>query len=116
MWGVKEGGAWADDRWPLLNLEANGWVLASLGLITVIGALLHSYTEKRAFGQHTRQYARMAESFTRAAERMAALLHDGQFRRARALAVELGKEALAEHGDWVILHRERPIKLPKVEL
>ncbi|MGH7525362.1 MAG: hypothetical protein ACREMX_01510 [Gemmatimonadales bacterium] len=116
MLGTRAVAFWIKARWPLLHLEANGWVVASLGLITVIGALLHSYTEKRAFGQHARQYSRMAESFDRAGERMAALLHDGQLRRARALAVELGKEALAEHGDWVILHRERPIKLPKVEL
>ena len=55
----------------------------------------------------------MAEIFARAGERMAALLHDGKTARAGALAVELGKEALAEHGDWVILHRERPVELPK---
>jgi hypothetical protein len=58
----------------------------------------------------------MAETFTRAGERMAALLHDGKKARAAALAVELGKEALAEHGDWVILHRERPVELPKGKL
>ena len=26
---------------------------------------------------------------------------------------ELGKEALIENGDWVLLHRERPIDIPK---
>jgi hypothetical protein len=56
----------------------------------------------------------MAETFNRGGDRMAALLHDGNVERARSLAVELGKEALAEHGDWLMLHRERPIKLPKV--
>jgi hypothetical protein len=80
----------------------------------VAGALIHSITEKRAFGEHARQYARMAETFNRGGDRMAALLHDGNVERARSLAVELGKEALAEHGDWLMLHRERPIKLPKV--
>jgi hypothetical protein len=87
-----------------------------LTLITVSGALIHSFTEKRAFSEHARQYARMAESFARAGDRMAALLHDGKSDRMRIIAIELGKEALAEHGDWVMLHRERPIKLPKVEL
>jgi len=30
--------------------------------------------------------------------------------------VDLGREALAEQGDWVILHRERPIDLPQAEM
>jgi len=96
--------------------DSHAWVVVALGLVTVVGALVHSYTEKRAFGEHAHQYARMGEIFGRAGERMSALLHDGKEQRARALAVELGKEALAEHGDWLMLHRERPMELPKVEL
>jgi hypothetical protein len=30
--------------------------------------------------------------------------------------VSLGKEALAEHADWVLLHRDRPLEPPRVEL
>lgn len=104
----------AHARWSFVSGDAHTWTVVALTLITVAGALIHSLTEKRAFGQHARQYARMAESFTRAGDRMAALLHDGKLDRARGLAVELGKEALAEHGDWLMLHRERPIKLPVV--
>lgn len=105
---------WAHGRWPEIASDGHTWSVVALTLITVAGALLHSITDKRAFGEHARQYARMAESFNRAGDRMAALLHDGKLDRARGLALELGKEALAEHGDWLMLHRERPIKLPKV--
>lgn len=105
---------WAHARWPEVENDRHAWSVVALTLVTVAGALIHSLTDKRAFGEHARQYARMAESFNRAGNRMAALLHDGKIERARALAVELGKEALAEHGDWLMLHRERPIKLPKV--
>ncbi len=105
---------WAHARWPEVEGDRHAWSVLSLTVVTVAGALIHSMTDKRAFGEHARQYARMAESFTRAGDRMAALLHDGKLDGARALAVELGKEALAEHGDWLMLHRERPIKLPKV--
>jgi hypothetical protein len=90
--------------------------VVALGVITALGALVHSYTEKRAFGEHAHQYSRMDEVFTRGGERMTALLHDGRRQRAGVVAVELGKEALAEHGDWVMLHRERAVELPKVEL
>jgi hypothetical protein len=106
--------AWAHARWPEVEGDRQPWSVLSLSVVTVAGALIHSMTDKRAFGEHARQYARMAESFNRAGDRMDALLHDGKLDRARALAVELGKEALAEHGDWLMLHRERPIKLPKI--
>lgn len=105
---------WAHARWPEVEGDRQPWSVLSLSVVTVAGALIHSMTDKRAFGEHARQYARMAESFTRAGNRMEALLHDGKLDRARTLAVELGKEALAEHGDWLMLHRERPIKLPKI--
>lgn len=107
---------WVHARWPRLPGDEHGWTVAALGIITALGALVHSYTVTRAFGEHARQYARMGEMFTSAGERMAALLHDGRQERARALAVELGREALAEHGDWVMLHRERAIELPRVEV
>jgi hypothetical protein len=29
---------------------------------------------------------------------------------------KLGIEALAEHADWLLLHRDRPIEFPKLEL
>jgi hypothetical protein len=32
------------------------------------------------------------------------------------MIVTLGTEALAEHADWLVLHRERPLQIPKVEL
>ena len=111
---VRTVAGWAHARWPDVESDSHAWSVLALTLITVAGALIHSMTEKRAFGQHARQYARMADSFNRAGDRMTALLHDGRVDRTRGLAVELGKEALAEHGDWLMLHRERPIKLPKV--
>jgi hypothetical protein len=116
MWVMWSARSWAPRWFPLLPRDRHTWVVVALGLVTVAAAMVQSYTQKRAFGEHARQYSRMAEIFARAGERMAALLHDGKIERAGALAVELGKEALAEHGDWVILHRERPVELPKGKL
>jgi hypothetical protein len=31
---------------------------------------------------------------------------------AQTLLRELGREALAENGDWVLLHRQRPLEMP----
>jgi hypothetical protein len=33
-------------------------------------------------------------------------------RELTALIEELGKEALSENGDWILLHRDRPLDVP----
>ena len=38
---------------------------------------------------------------------------EGKRHEAQELLIELGKEALGENGDWMLLHRERPLEVPK---
>jgi hypothetical protein len=85
----------------------------AMALAPAIGALLSAYAEQRGFSQHVKQYGRMSDLFTIAKERLDVLIRLGNFSSARELIRELGKEALAENGDWVILHRERPIEIIK---
>jgi hypothetical protein len=106
-------------RLPDLAPTAPGWKLSesflmmALGVAAVIGAVLHGYTDRRAFAELTRHYGRMADVFARASRRLDELLAHHDVYRARALIIGLGKEALNEHGDWVMLHRERPIEPPE---
>lgn len=88
--------------------------IAAMGLAPAIGAILHAYIEKRAFSQQTKQYGRMANLFASAQKQLQRLLNQRKYAEARFVLEELGKEALVENGDWVILHRERPIQMPKV--
>ena len=37
-------------------------------------------------------------------------------RRRQTAQTRLGIEALAEHADWLLMHRERPLELPRLEL
>ena len=90
MVAMRSAPTWARAWFPLLPADRHTWVVVALGLVTVAGAMVQSYTQKRAFGEHARQYARMADTFTRAGDRMSALLHDGKTDRAGELAVELG--------------------------
>lgn len=102
----------------------HGGLLLLMTLPPLGAALLHSYTEKTALSEHVKQYSRMSGLFSNAERQLRALLHpqrprDGQRRTkdielARELIEELGKEALAENGDWVLLHRERLIDPPHV--
>ena len=94
-----------------------------IALIPATGALLHHYTEKMAFEEQAKQYERMTALFSRASQALEPIIlklrqvkddpvmtatyqkeaQDGLF--------ELGKEALEENGDWVLLHRKKPLEL-----
>jgi len=91
----------------------HGLFFVAAGMAPVGAALIHGYIEKRAFSEHLRRYGRMSMLFDRACRRLDDLLHVGDYAAARQLIQELGREALAENGDWVILHRERSLEVPK---
>jgi hypothetical protein len=84
----------------------------SMGLALVIAGLLAGYGERRALAEQIRQYAQMASIFDNAERRLKELLDKGERAPAIELLEELGKEALGENGDWVILHRERAVEVP----
>ena len=87
-------------------------LLALMSLPAIGAALLHGYIEKRALSEHAKQYSRMSMIFSNAQERLTQMIREGQYERAENLIEELGKEALEENGDWVLLHRERPLEVP----
>jgi hypothetical protein len=87
-------------------------LLALMSLPAIGAALLHGYIEKRALSEHAKQYSRMSVIFSNARERLPEMISSGQYQRAQHLLEELGKEALEENGDWVLLHRDRPLEVP----
>lgn len=76
------------------------------------------YAEKTGLQAQCKQYARFATIFNRARKHFD-VLDEQAFEGRRIqedithLIRELGKEALIENGDWVLLRRERPIEIPK---
>jgi len=95
--------------------KVRDWVVLVIGMTAVLGALCHNFSEKRAFEQHAKEYARLGEIFARAKRRLDVLIEGGDVPQARRLLRELGQEALTEHGDWVLLHRARPIEVPEAD-
>ncbi len=63
-------------------------------------------------GKHARRYRRMAALYDIAGKRVALLLRHRDLEAARGVLVQLGREALAETCDWLLLHRERQIDVP----
>lgn len=98
-------------RW--MPHEPVQWLFLSLGVTALTGGLLHAHSQVRAFAEHARRYGRLAAIFHRGAELLRTTRDAGNADQRRALIIELGKESLSDHGDWVILHRERPIELPE---
>jgi hypothetical protein len=68
--------------------------------------------DKLALSQHVKQYDRMGTLFGLAERRLAQCAEAGQSEEAQQIILELGREALAENGDWVMTHRERPVDVP----
>jgi hypothetical protein len=99
------------------------WIIV-LGSLLVVGAALLAWREKRLYSEHGRQYQAMAELFTAAGQQMRSQLDEVQALMASAredqalsgialsqeMLFYLGKEALDEHAEWLILHRARPLE------
>ncbi|OPX91640.1 MAG: hypothetical protein A4E53_00678 [Pelotomaculum sp. PtaB.Bin104] len=83
-----------------------------MGLAPAIAAALDSYAEKMAFNSQTKVYKRMHFIFDRAAVKLKEMLENNDLDGAGQLILELGREALLENGDWVLMHRDRPMKMP----
>ncbi len=83
-----------------------------MSLLLVLAALRESYADKMAFAEQVKQYQRMSRLYQIAFQRLQASLEQGKPQDAERVIRELGEEALAENGDWVLLHRTRPITVP----
>ena len=85
-----------------------------VGLFPLTAAFVKWWSERRAFGPLAHQYERMATLFGAAARQAGLALEKDRLEDVRAVLFEAGREALAENGDWVLLHRERPVRVPGV--
>lgn len=96
-----------------LLLHFNAYLLLGIGLFPVLGALLHTYVQKNALFEQSKQYDRMSVLFHRARLHLSDLIEHHNTTEAHRFLAELGREALVENGDWILTHRERPLEVPK---
>jgi hypothetical protein len=84
-----------------------------LMVILAVGAgLLVGYGDQMARAEHVRQFTRTGELFAAAETEFAERLRLKDLDGVDDLLIELGLEALDESGDWLILHRDRPLEMP----
>jgi hypothetical protein len=77
-----------------------------------VAALLHHFNNRMAYAEHAKQYNRMASLFARASDLLGRFLEHDDYENAFDCLRKVGNEALTENGDWVLLHRERPVEVP----
>jgi len=94
----------------------HGAVIFLILLATVL-VLVGIYARVQAFAEHAKQYGRMGTIFAGGLRHLDSLLNPApapvDAARVRDALRKLGQEALAESGDWALLHRERPLELPR---
>lgn len=100
------------------------WGIIAGGILLLAGALSVAWAEKNLHSEQAYQYNTMATLFHVASLRLdrelAALQasvdagrpveRDESLRRVQALLFDLGKEALDENAEWLLLHRARPLE------
>ena len=86
-------------------------IIILIGFLPAFGAVLRAYAQKRAYDAHAKQYAFMAGLFKRASDALEK--HKNDEAKSIEILRELGKAALEENSEWVLLHRERSLEIPK---
>jgi len=95
-----------------IPLDIVNLLITAIGLLAGGAALLYNYISKRAFSEHIKQYGKMSRLFLSAMRPVQECVNAGNAEGAKDLIRELGKEALEEHSDWLLLHRQRPVDVP----
>ncbi len=87
-------------------------LIVFMTLAFVIAALAEGYADKQAYTEEIEHYQQMSYLFKRASQCFQQFLKQKQLQDAQSLILELGKEALEENGNWVILQHARAIRVP----
>ena len=103
---VRHAVGWSPDASVIAHLKHWSTGLAALG--ATLAALVASYAEKRSFAVNARRYDRMFVVYDRARLRINAILRGGPGDVAEVVD-EIGREALVEQADWLLIRRDRPV-------
>ncbi len=82
-------------------------LLVLMGVAALFAGVRQSYSHKLADKELIKQYRFMARVLANAAQQLARAPTPAQQRR---VLEALGEAALAEHAEWILMHRERPLE------
>ena len=87
-------------------------LLFTMGFFTLLASVIDALVQKTAERELERQYGYMYDVFLAAHDRLIAAHTDEERRTVLAL---LGHAALAEHAEWLFVHRDRPIDRSRMQ-
>ncbi len=93
------------DILPPLNL-----LIAMTALMPAYAAILEAYSVRMGFTEHIKEYSRMQRIFEHVDE---LFKNSKDIESKQRIFLMLGREALRENADWLLLHRKLPEGLPK---
>lgn len=97
---------------PELGKMLAEWSGIAYGLLFSAAGLIKVYQEVKAFSEHSNSYRKSGLLMQRASQRLCAAIKDNKPADALNIIFDTGLEALDENGDWLVLHRNRPVEVP----
>jgi hypothetical protein len=89
----------------------DAWIIIGSGLLVVFGGMLIAISERRSHEELAKQYERMLVVFKNGQHELAKRLAGHDISGAQAVLHALGREAITENAQWLILRRARPFEL-----
>jgi hypothetical protein len=90
-----------------LSADAKNWLVVTMATFSIIAAVREAYAYKKADKELIKQYRFMQRLF---GEARIALDRAANAAEKREILRLLGEAALAEHVEWALMHRERPLQ------
>jgi hypothetical protein len=87
-------------------------VAITLEALLATAALVHHFNNRMAYAAYAKQYGRMKSLFANGSHLIGTFLNLQDYKNACCCVEAVGREALAENGDWVLLRRDRPLEIP----
>lgn len=88
------------------------WLGVLYGSLFSLAGLTKVYLEIKAFDEHSRNYQRSGLIMNRSLECMNQAISNKDIHSAKSILYDVGCTALNENSDWLLLHRQRPVKVP----
>jgi len=94
-----------------MTADAKNFLVITMGVFSIVAAVREAYAYRKADKELIKQYRYMAQLFTAARKALDRSEDVGEEREILRL---LGEAALAEHVEWALMHRQRPLEHGKL--
>ncbi len=95
----------------LASDEPGRYFLIATGILFIVGGLFIAYCERQAYEDLEKQYERMLIVFRYGDHELRQRLRERDIPGARRVFEALGREAILEQSQWLLLRRSRPLEL-----